>query len=103
MFQIVRTYVKIGGGELYEDVMGLIDVSATHKAFKEEKEGFVGTRGYLSPDGKEFVVKETWETEAHKDTWFNSDPVRRLENRNKIDQYLTEKNLVETKTSIELP
>jgi len=103
MFQIVRTYVKTDGSELYEDVMGLIDTAAAHKAFKEEKEGFVGTRGYLSPDGTEFVVKESWNTEAHRDAWFNSDPARRLANRERIDQYIAEKNLVETIVKVELP
>ena len=103
MFQIVRTYVKADGSELYEDVMGLIDSASTHKAFKEEKEGFVGIRGYLSPDGTEFVVKETWDTEAHREAWFNSDPERRLANRAKINQYIAEKNLVESMTKVELP
>lgn len=103
MFQIVRTYVKADGSELYDDVMGLIDTAAPHKAFKEEKEGFVGTRGYLSPDGTEFVVKESWDTEAHRDTWFASDPARRQANRDRIDQYLVEKNLVETIVKVELP
>jgi heme-degrading monooxygenase HmoA len=103
MFQIIRTYIKTDSSELYEDVMGLIDTAAAHKAFKEEKEGFVGTRGYLSPDGKEFVVKETWDTEAHRDAWFTSDPARRQSNRDRIDQYLIEKNLVEAIVKVELP
>jgi len=102
MFQIIRRYTKNDGGELYDDVMGLIESASAHKAFKEEKPGFVGIRGYLSPDGKEFTVKETWETEELWDTWFNSDPERRAANRAVINQYLDEKGLSETTERVTL-
>lgn len=103
MFQIIRKYVKADGTDLYDDVMGLIEVASPHKAFKEEKPGFVGIRGYLSPDGKEFTVKETWDSEAQRETWFTSDPPRRLANREAINTYITEKNLVETIERVEIP
>lgn len=103
MFQIIRKYVKADSTELFDDVIGLIESAGPHKAFKEEKPGFVGIRGYLSPDGKEFTVKETWETEEEREAWFASDPDRRAANRAVINQYIADKGLVETIERVTLP
>ena len=103
MYQIIRTYTKTDGSELYDDVMGMIGSASANKAFKEEKEGFVGLRGYLSPDGTQFIVKESWDTYDNWSTWFNSDPDRRLASRAVINQYLTDHNINESVERVTLP